>query len=146
MEEVFQDVSVSPLEAHVNTWTSIREDKIICQIPRHAIVHTQPSVECLSVRTSRRSYGHNHPEDQLIIEAFKTALNALSKFPNLNSIEIVFTPEFQGDHGDNSWTDVLEDVPLGKQLLTMIFRAITDRALNKDKIPICKLTIINLQN
>ena len=42
--------------------------------------------------------------------------------------------------------DVLKDLPLRKQLLTMIFCVIIDCASNKNNTPIRKLTIINLQN
>ena len=75
-KEVFQDVFISPLGEHVNTWTSISEDKIIRQIPRHAITHKKPSIEGISIQIALRSYGHKGPKDQPITEAFKTALNA----------------------------------------------------------------------
>ena len=49
-KEVFQDVFISPLGEHVNTWTSISEDKIIRQIARHATIHTEPSIEDISIQ------------------------------------------------------------------------------------------------
>ena len=49
-KELIQDVFVSSLGEHVNTCTSISEDKIIRQIARHATIHTEPSIEDISIQ------------------------------------------------------------------------------------------------
>jgi hypothetical protein len=138
-KELFKDVFVSPLEEHVSTWNSINQDDTIRQIPRHAIIHTQSNVE-------EDSFRDNSDEAEGIGEDFEAALAKLLRFPNLDSVEIGFTPECLGERNDSWWEHVVEDVPRRKKLLTLIFRAIKDRAANKENRPIRKLTITNLQN
>ena len=138
VKELFKDVFVSPLEAHVNTWNSISEDANIREIPRHAIIHTQSNVEELSFGGDR--------EDEEIGEEFEEALAALSKFSNLDSVEIGFTPECVGERATRWFEDVVETPSRRKDMLKLIFQAIKDRAADEDNRPITKLTITNLQN
>jgi hypothetical protein len=87
-KEVFQNVFMSLLEEHVSTWASISESNTVRKIPRHTIIHTQSNIE-----------DENYIDtSEAITEAFKTALAALSKFPNLESIETGFT--------SNAWETV----------------------------------------
>jgi hypothetical protein len=134
---IFQDVFISPLDEHVSTWTCISESNALRQIPHHAIIHTQSDINQSNSRFIDGS--------EEITGAFRAALAALSRFPNLESLEIGFTPECLGDR-EPEYEEVLEDVPRRKELLTMIFRAIEERAADPDNKPIRKLTIINLQN
>ncbi|USP82568.1 hypothetical protein yc1106_09842 [Curvularia clavata] len=144
VKELFKDVYVSPQESHLVTWDAISNDDAIRQIPRHAIIHTDPDIEF---------HGWGWRDNRVVDEddedgdapTFKKALAALSRFPNLDSLEIAFTPECLGrEHGyweevDESWEDRQEN-------LSLIFQAIKDRAADKNNRTIRKLTIINLQN
>lgn len=137
-KELFKDVFVSPSEEHVSTWNSISQDERIRQIPRHAIIHTQPDIE-------DNSYGEQR-EDEEVGEDFEEALVALARFPNLDSVEIGFTPECLGDR-DTSWYEhVVEDVSRRKHMFQLIFQAIKKRAEDEENRTIRKLTITNLQN
>lgn len=137
-KELFKDVFVSPLEEHVNTWNSIIQDDNIRQIPRHAIIHTQSNIE-------RNDFGGDR-EGEDISDEFEEALAALSRFPNLDSVEIGFTPECLGDRETSWYEDVVEDPSRRKEVLALIFRAIKDRAADDGNRTIRKLTITNLQN
>lgn len=141
-KELFRDIFVSPLEEHVCTWNGISQDNNIRQIPRRAIIHTHSNVES---DIERDSFG-NIIENTEISEGFKHALAALPRFPNLDSVEVSFTPECIGDHETLRWEVVVEDVSRREDILTFIFRAIQDRAADKKNRTIRKLTIFNLQN
>lgn len=138
-KELFKDVFVSPLEKNVSTWNSISQDDNIRKIPRNAIIHTHSDVE-------DHGLGNGPREEEEIGDEFKEAVAALSRFPNLDSIEIVFTPECMGDSQNNWWQEVAEDLSRRTDMLALIFRAIKDRAADKENRTIKKLTIINLQN
>ncbi|KAI3394591.1 hypothetical protein diail_2514 [Diaporthe ilicicola] len=138
VKELFKDVFVSPSEEHVSTWTQVSQDEKIRQIPRHAIIHTQPDIE-------DHGFGEQR-EDEEVGEDFEEALAALARFPNLDSVEIGFTPECLGDRATSWYEDVVEDVSRRKDMLKLIFQAIKDRAANEENRTIRKLTITNLQN
>lgn len=130
---------VSPLEKHVSAWNSISQDDYIRQIPRHAVIHTQSNV-------MDHGMGAGDREEEEIGDEFKEALAALSRFPNLDSVEIGFTPECLGDGETNWFGNVVEDPSRRKEMLSLIFRAIQDRAADEENRTIRKLTITNLQN
>jgi hypothetical protein len=133
-KELFRDIFVSPSEEHMHSWNSISQDDVIRKIPRHAIIHTQSSIE-------DDSPGN---EDQFS-EEFEGALAALSRFPNLDSVEIGFTPQCAGAE-KGMFHDVAEDVSEREEMFTLIFKAIMDRAADVKNRTIRRLTIINLQN
>ncbi|KAL1873500.1 hypothetical protein Daus18300_003863 [Diaporthe australafricana] len=136
--ELFKDVLLSPSEEHVNTWNEIIRDDRIRHLPRHAIIHTQPDIE-------DKDYGEER-EDVEDREEFETALLELTNLPNLDSVEIGFTPECMGDRDTSWYEDVVEDPSRREEMLQLIFEAIQKRAENKENRTIRKLTIINLQN
>jgi hypothetical protein len=134
---LFEDVSVSPSEEHVSSWNSIGQHDAIRRLPRHAIIHTQPHISDhgLSIYRERVEVG----------EDFEGALATLSMFPNLDSVEIGFTPECIGV--DKAYyQEVAEDISQRAELLKLIFQAIKDRAADEKNRTIRKLTVINLQN
>lgn len=142
-KELFKDVYISPSEDHVTSWNSISQDNVIRRIPRHAIIHTQPDIEDHGMGMFRERYEVD--EDDEDAPSFEDALAALSRFPNLDSMEIGFTPECAGQ-GADYWQEVAEDMSQREEILTLIFRAIKDRAADEKNRTIRKLTIINLQN
>ena len=68
----------------------------------------------------------------------------MSKFPNLDSLEISFTPECVGL--DDDWQDVTEEIEEREDMLTCVFQSIKTRAADEKNRTIRKLSIINLQN
>jgi hypothetical protein len=143
VKELFKDVYISPEEGHVITWNSIGHGDVVRQLPRHAIIHTQPDIEDHGLGSGRERYEVDKDDEDA--PSFSDALTGLSNFPNLESLEIGFTPECIGqDRG--YWQDVAEDIDERAEVLKHIFKAIKDRATNKKNRTIRKLTIINLQN
>ncbi|KAF2999481.1 hypothetical protein E8E13_008521 [Curvularia kusanoi] len=136
-QELFKDVFVSMGEKDVDTWNKISGDDTIRQMPRHAIIHTQEKID------HRFRKNTEELEDW---EEFENALNAMSRFPNLDSMEICFSDECIGNRDLEIYEDVAEDVSQRKEMLKYIFSAIQARAADKDNRPIRKLTFINLQN
>lgn len=140
VKELFREVYISPKENHIVTWNTISKDDVIRRIPRHAIIHTDPDIEYDGYR------GRGPPEvDEDDVPIFDKALASLSRFPNLDSLEIGFTPECMGREED-SYGEVDETWVDREEKLELIFRAINDRAADKNNRTIRKLTIINLQN
>ena len=137
-KELFKVVFLSPSDEHVSTWNSISQDDSIRQIPRHAIIHTQPDIE-------ENNFGGDR-EDEEIGEKFEEALATLARFPNVDSVEIGFTPECLGVRQTSWYEEVVEDPSRRKDILGLIFQAIKDRAADEKNRTIKKLTIINLQN
>jgi hypothetical protein len=137
-KELFKDVFVSPLEQHISTWNSISQDNYIRQLPRLAIIQSQSSVE-------GKDFG-DEGEGEEMGENFEHALAALSSFPNLDSIEIGFTPECLGERDTTWYEDVVDTVSRRKHVLALVFQAIKNRAADKENRTIRKLTITNLQN
>lgn len=139
-KELFKDVFVSPSDQDIDIWNKIGQNDAIRQMPRHAIIHTKPDIE------ERGGVGYyKEEEDEEISEEFKSAVEALSRFPNLDSVEIGFTPECLGV--DKSyWQEVSQEIGDRVELLELIFQAIKDRAANSKNRTIRKLTIVNLQN
>ncbi|CAG5184524.1 uncharacterized protein ALTATR162_LOCUS10952 [Alternaria atra] len=138
--ELFRNVHISPSEEHVTSWNSIGQDEVIRRIPRHAIIHTHPDLEDHGAGVYREPI-----DDDDVVLSFKNALATLSRFPNLRSLEIAFTPECVG-RKDAGWNDVAEDIEQRKEDLTLIFQAIKDRATDEKSRTIRELTISNLQN
>jgi hypothetical protein len=137
--ELFKDVYISPSGAHVQSWNSISQDDVIRQIPRHAIIHTHSDIDDYDMGST----GERDEEDDQ--DDFEGALAELSKFPNLDSLEIGFTPECMGRDAAY-WQEVRQDISERETSLVNIFQAIKDRAADEKNKPIRKLTIINLQN
>jgi hypothetical protein len=137
-KELFKDVFVSPLEKNMGTWNTISQDNYIRQLPRLAIIHTQSNLK-------ENDFGEDR-EGEPIGENFEHALAALSSFPNLDSVEIGFTPECLGELDEIRYYPVVETVSRRKHVLALIFQAIKDRAADKENRTIRKLTITNLQN
>lgn len=135
--ELFKDVFISPSDQDINPWNSISQNDIIRQMPRHVIIHTQPDV-------TDTDYGEEREREE-IGEDFESALAAMVRFTNVDSVEISFTPDCVGEQRDY-WQDVAEDIGQRKDILKQIFQAIKDRTANEKNRPIRKLTIINLQN
>ncbi|KAJ4337790.1 hypothetical protein N0V95_008232 [Ascochyta clinopodiicola] len=105
---------------------------------REATIHTQPNVD-------RYLHGGSR-EDMKPNEDFEHALRALSRFPKLESVKISFTPECMGRQ-ELRWDDyIVEDILRRKDLLSLLFQAIKDRAADKENRTVRKLTIDNLQN
>lgn len=138
VKELFSNVFVSIGEKDVRTWNEISQEDSIRRIPRHAIIHTQENVEELGWGEQRET-----TEDW---EEFEEALKALSSFPNIESVEISFSPECVGPSEEDNWTEVAEDASQREEMLKMIFQAIADRARDPSNRTIRKLTILNLQN
>lgn len=138
-KELFKDVFLSPSDQQINTWKSISLDKNIRQIPRHAIIHTHSDIEDYGLGAGRRE-----PEENG--DVFQEALAALCRFPNLDSLEIAFTPECLGERESSWWEEVAEDASSREETLELIFQAIRDRAADEGNRTIKKLTIANLQN
>ncbi|KAI1525294.1 hypothetical protein PtrEW4_012125 [Pyrenophora tritici-repentis] len=69
----------------MDSWNSISQDDVIRRIPCHAIIHTHSDIDDHGYGSSREIYE--------VGEDFEGALTALSRFPNLDSVEIGFTPE-----------------------------------------------------
>jgi hypothetical protein len=136
-KELFEDVFVSPSEEHVSSWNSIGQHHAIRRLPRHAIIHTQPHIvdHGLSIYRERVEVG----------EDFEGALTTLFMFPNLDSMEIGFTPECIGVD-KRYFQEMAEDISQPEELLKLIFQAIKDRAADEKNRTIRKLTIINHQN
>ncbi|KAI1559652.1 F-box domain-containing protein, partial [Pyrenophora tritici-repentis] len=82
---LFKDVFVSQSEEQMDSWNSISQDDVIRRIPCHAIIHTHSDIDDHGYGSSREIYE--------VGEDFEGALTALSRFPNLDSVEIGFTPE-----------------------------------------------------
>jgi hypothetical protein len=150
--ELFKDVFVSPLAEHVTSWNSISQDDAVRQIPRHAIIHTQPDIELKGLGDAVERYegeegdeDYEGEEDDDEYPKFNNAIVALSKFPNLTSVEIAFTPECVGQDREY-YQDVAEDVSQREGMLKRIFQAIKNRAADKKNRTIRKLTIVHLQN
>lgn len=139
-KELFKDVLVSTDEDHIKTWNSLSEDDYIRKIPRHAIIHTQSDVE------DRGGWDSRGGDDKEETEDLERALDALSRFPNIDSIEIGFTAECLGRDEDQWYLEVPEDVEHRQHMLEVIFRAIKNRASDERNRTIRKLTITNLQN
>lgn len=135
--ELFRNVFVSPAEKHIATWTSIGKHDVLRRLPRHAFIHTQPDTE---------SSDGGDREDEEPGEDFEEALTALADFPNINSMEISFTPECVGDRKTSWYEDIVETPWRRKDMFELIFQAIKDRAADPDNQTIRKLTILNLQN
>jgi hypothetical protein len=142
-KELFKNVYISPEEEHVNSWNSISQDDVIRRIPRHAIIHTQPDIEDHGLGMTRERFQVD--EDDEDAPSFEDAIAALSRFPNLSSLEIGFTPECMGRNA-HYWQEVAEDASEREEMLTLIFQAMKDRATDEKNRPIRKLTIIHLQN
>lgn len=150
--ELFKDVFVSPLAEHVTSWNSISQDDAVRHIPRHAIIHTQPDIELKGLGDSvERYYVEGDDEDDEREEEdgdypkFDKALAALSKFPNLTSVEIGFTPECVGQD-QQYYQEVAEEIGQREYVLKRIFQAIKNRAADSKNRTIRKLTIVHLQN
>jgi len=138
VKQLFKEVILSPAERHVSAWNSVSEDDVTRQFPRHAVIHTRSDVE-------NWDWHYQETDEEEDLEYFGEALAALSKFPNLDSLEITFTPECIGrDHG--MWQETAEEISEREEVLTRIFQAINDRAVDEKNRKIRKLTIINLQN
>lgn len=135
--ELFKNVYINPEHAHTSSWESIAQHEVLRQLPRHATIHTQPDIEDHGLGFDR--------ECEEIGEEFEEAIAALSKFPNLDSLEIGFTPECVGED-EEIYQQVSEDRFQRKEMLELIFKAIQHRAKDKKNRQIRKLTIINLQN
>ncbi|KAK7738353.1 hypothetical protein SLS53_006164 [Cytospora paraplurivora] len=139
VRELFSDVFLSPAEEQINTWVSIGQHDTIRRFPRHAVIHTQPDIEALGWGDHREII---EPEEE-----FEDVVAALARFPNVDSLEIGFTPECIGVRENLSWwEDGVEEVEARKEMLNLIFQSIKDRAANTDNRTIRKLTIVNLQN
>ncbi|KAH6848701.1 hypothetical protein B0T12DRAFT_396089 [Alternaria alternata] len=142
-KELFKEVYISPSEGHIRSWNTISQDDVIRRMPRHAIIHTHPDIEDLGLGHTREPIEVDEDDEDALV--FDDALAALSRFPNLDSLEIGFTPECMGRDADY-WQEVEEDVSDREERLTLIFQAIKDRAADDNNRTIRKLTIINLQN
>jgi hypothetical protein len=142
-KELFKEVYISPSEAHVTSWNSVSQDDVLRRIPRHAIIHTHPDIEYHGMGMSREEVEVDEDDEDAV--SFDDALAALSSFPNLDSLEIGFTPECLGRNA-SYWEETLEDASFRKEKLTRIFQAIKNRAADEKNRTIRKLTIMNLQN
>lgn len=80
-------------------------------------------------------------------EGFENAIAALSRYSNLCSVEINFTPDCEGHYDGARWEEWPDEIPaVRKKLLMLIFQATKDRAVDVKNRTIQKLTITNLQN
>ncbi|KAG9188103.1 hypothetical protein G6011_02026 [Alternaria panax] len=113
------------------------QDDVIRRMPRHAIIHTRPDIEDHGLGMTR--------ERVEVDEDDEDALAGLSRFPNIDSLEISFTPECIGGD-DDGWQKVIEDASEQERQLTLILHAIKNRAADEKNRTIRKLTIINPQN
>lgn len=156
VNELFKDILVSPLKGHVDTWRSVSQNEAIRQLPRHAVIQTQPDIENHGMGHTRERYeadedDEDYPrfneddEDDEDYPSFNDAIAAMARFPNLTSIEIRFTPECVGGDAEY-YQEIAEDLLQRKCVLRRIFQAIKDRAADEKNRTIRKLTIVNLQN
>jgi hypothetical protein len=137
--ELFKFVYLSPSEEDVHAWNSISEHEIIRRIPRHAVIHTQSDIEDHGDSSGDR-------ERDEIGQDFKSALSALSRYPNLDSVEIGFTPECKGRDIEYWEEEPAESIDQRVYMLKLVCKAIKDRAANEENKTIRRLTITNLQN
>ncbi|KAF3033244.1 hypothetical protein E8E12_000671 [Didymella heteroderae] len=79
--ELFKFVYISPSEKDLGTWNSISEHDVIRRIPRHVVIYTQSDVE------DHGAFSNDRERDE-IGKDFKSALAALSRYPNLDSVSI----------------------------------------------------------
>jgi hypothetical protein len=93
-KELFKSIYISLSEEHMASWNSISQDNAIRRIPRHAIIHTHLDIEDHGLGVTRERLEVDEGDEDA--PSFEDALVALSKFPNLSSIEIAFTPEYVG--------------------------------------------------
>lgn len=143
-KELFHDVFVSMGGKDIHFWNKISEDDALRHMPRHAIIHTQKYIEHYSVWDP---YPEKDADDTYIDddeEDFEEAVSALSRFPNLESVEICFSEDCLGE--EDGWDDVAEEAWQRKEKLELIFKAINDRAASGKSRTIRTLTIRNLQN
>ncbi|KAG8163570.1 hypothetical protein KVR01_006867 [Diaporthe batatas] len=136
---LFEVVFLSPSKKRIKTWNSISLDENIRRIPRHAVIHTHSDIKDHGLGAGTREPEGNG-------DKFHEALAALSRLPNLGSIEIAFTPECLGERENRRWEEVAEDASSRRKNLELIFQAIRNRAADEGNRTIKKLTITNLQN
>ena len=133
-KELFKEVFVTPSEEHMKAWNNISENDTIRQLPRHAIIQTRPDID--------NDYFFRH-DGLKVGSEFHAVIAALVKFPNLDSLEIAFTPQCVGRE---SVQDAMEEPDDRENTLRIIFQAVADRAATETNRTIHKLTIENLQN
>jgi hypothetical protein len=143
VKELFKDVFVSPSEEHIIAWNKVSQDDVIRQIPRHVVIHTQPEIDDDEMEMSQERFEVDIADEDAL--TFENALTALSRFPNLDSVEIGFTPGCVG-RDQRYYQEVAENVSEREEAMTLIFQAIKNRAADENNRTIRKLTIINLQN
>jgi hypothetical protein len=137
--ELFKFAYLSPSEKDIDTWNSISAHDAIRRMTRQVIIHTQSDIE------DHGAFSGDRERDEIGKE-YKSALAALAKYPNLDSVEIGFTPECKGRDIEYWEEEPAEDITQRVYMLKLIFKAIQDRAAIEENKKIRKLTIINLQN
>lgn len=139
-EELFKSVYISPSKADVSIWNSISEHDVIRCIPHHIFIRTYLKEEEEGGGWAGDSCRKDTDSD------FEIAIGALSRFPNLDALQISFTEECKGREKE-WWEENPAESPSQRgDMLRLIFRAIKHRAADEENRPIRKLTIKNLQN
>lgn len=137
--ELYKSVYLSPAQDVIDAWNSISKHDTICRIPRHAVIHTQSNIE------DHDAFSDDGERDE-IGKDFKSALSALSIYPNLDSIELGFTPECKG-HDIEVWEEEpVDSIYQRVYMLKLICKAIVGREANPENRTVRRLKIKNLQN
>lgn len=135
--ELFKDVFVTPAEEHVNAWNNTSQHNAIRRIPCHTTIQSQPDFE-------DDDWDFDGEDRVEAGEEFEAAVAALAKFPKLDSLEVAFTPQCNGEKGFSVFG--MEKAADREKRLQTVFEAINNRATDENNRTIRKLTIINLQN
>ncbi|KAF1922682.1 uncharacterized protein M421DRAFT_426609 [Didymella exigua CBS 183.55] len=139
-KELFKSVYISPAGEDVSTWNSISEHNVIRHIPRHVLIRTHSEEE------DDRSSWNGDIEREETGSDLENAIAALSKFPNLESLQISFTEECKGRAKESWEDDPAESASQREDMLRLVFQAIKARAVDKENRTIRNLTLENLQN
>lgn len=140
VRELFREVFLSPSEEHMATYTSISEHDTLRRLPRSAVIWSQPDI-------NMDGAGHADRDAEDRGEEYEDAIAALARFPNIDSLEIGFTPTCVGERETSWYEDVEETSAVRKEVLGWIFQAVRDRAAaDPTSRAIRSLTIVNLQN
>lgn len=135
--KMFEKLFLTPNKDSIARWNAVADNESLSLLPRSALIQTR---ERLDADAHDRGVSTNEMED------FDDAVNALSKFPRLNSLEVAFTENCSGADDDSWWKDVDESIDHRVEILEWIFEAIRDKNEAEGASKIRSLTLRNLQN
>lgn len=135
-EEMFRQISLCPKKTSIKQWNAILKHKTLRQLPRRALIYSQDDWD-------DRENMVFHPGNKF--DKFVDAVKSLSDLPNLDSLELSFSPNCVGARNADSWMidETVEPTESRNELLKGILTAARRR---HDDRRIRSLTINNLQN